>query len=401
MTEKDWSGLWGLDPEIVFLNHGSFGACPRAILREQFRLQERLEFEPVRFYMRDLMQLHDDAREALAGFVGSAPENLVFVNNATTGVNTAIRSIPFEPGDEVLVTDHEYPASRNALDFIAARRGAVVKPVSVPFPSAGDDEVVSIVLDAVGPRTRYALLDHITSQTGMLLPIKALVRELKAKGVETIVDGAHAVGMVPLELDELGAAYFTSNCHKWLCTPKGAAFLHIRPEFQELTRPLVLSHGASQSHSDRPHHWIEFDWAGTSDPTAHLVIPAAIEYLGGLLPGGWDELRQRNHDLAIESRNILCRALDIEAPTPDSMIGTLVGLPLPDGVGEPGGSIFDADPLTVKLTERNITVPIVDWPRWPKRLIRTSSQLYNRIEHAEILAAALQELLKDPTLGVQ
>jgi isopenicillin-N epimerase len=392
---QDLAHHWDLDPDITFLNHGSFGACPRAVLETQTRLRARLEREPVRFFLHDLEGLLDEARGRLAGLVGADPDDLAFVPNATSGVNTVLNSLRFSAGDELLTTSHEYAASKNALDHAAARHGARVVVASVPFPLASPDEVVEAVLARTTPHTRLALLDHVTSPTGLVLPIERLVAGLDQRGIDTLVDGAHAPGMVPLDLAGLGAAYFTGNCHKWLCTPKGSALLYVRRDRQELIRPLAISHGASSSRTDRSRFRLEFDFCGTSDPTAWLAIPAAIDFLSALLPGGLAELRDRNRALALQARDLLCRVLDVPPPAPDSMIGSLAAVPLPDS--RPGDlrppHFFD--PLYQALFDRHrIEVPVMAWPASPRRVIRIAAQAYNRLEQYERLAAALAETLK-------
>ena len=389
---SEFAQYWNLDPEIVFLNHGSFGACPSPVRAYQRRLQDDLESEPVRFFLERSMPIWEDVRTELSRFIGADPAGLVFVRNATTGVSTALRALDLASGDEILVTNHEYQACRNAVDQVAAERGARVVPVPVPFPLSSEEQVLEAVLAAVTPRTRFALLDHITSQTGLILPIAKLVSELRSRGVETVVDGAHAPGMVPLDLVALGAAFYTGNCHKWLCTPKGAALLYVREDWRERTRPLVISHGASAPPMSRPRLHVEFDWIGTDDPTAVLSIGESLRFLGGLLPGGWDELMRRNRELALESRRILCSTLGLPLPSPDSMIGTLASVPLPPIEADPPGPPWFTDPIQTELMEAHrIQVPIVLWPQWPSRLVRTASQLYNDPSESQYLAEALRE----------
>lgn len=399
LGETELRQYWLLDPEVSFLNHGSFGACPIPVLEHQRQLRERLERQPVQFLARDLESLLDEARRQLAAFVGAAPEDLAWVSNATTGVNAVLQSLPFSPGDELLTTDHEYNACHNALEFVARRAGATVVVVAVPFPIASPDEVVEAVLSKATRRTRIALLDHVTSQTGLVLPVRQLVRELAGRGIDTLVDGAHAPGMLELALDDLGAAYFTGNCHKWVCAPKGAAFLHVRRDLRERVRPVVISHGANSTRADRSRFHLEFDWVGTDDPTAVLCVPEAIRFMGSLLPGGWPELRRRNRQLAVQARDELCRGLGIEPPCPDEMIGSMAALPLPPGEPEALASALYTDELQSALIERwRIEVPIIPWPAPPWRLVRISAQIYNRPEQYRRLADALAELLAEREL---
>jgi isopenicillin-N epimerase len=391
---SDLARLWTLDPAVTFLNHGSFGACPRPVLEAQQRLRERLERQPVAFLGRDLEGLLDGARRELAGFLGADAGGLAFVPNATTGVNAVVRWLALAPGDEVLATDHAYNACRNALDVAAATARARVVVVALPFPLGSAEEVVAAVLARVTRRTRLALLDHVTSPTGLVLPIERLVRELGARGVDVLVDGAHAPGMVPLDLDALGAAYYVGNCHKWLCAPKGAGFLHVRRDRRDGVRPVVISHGANSPRTDRSRFLLEFDWTGSDDPTPYLCVPDALRFLGGLLPGGWPALMAANRALALEARRILCHALHVAPACPEGMIGSLATVALPDGTAEPGRSPFYQDPLQDALLERfGIEVPIVPFPSPPRRLVRVSCQVYNDRADYERLAAALGELL--------
>ena len=388
-NEREWAALWPLDPAVTFLNHGSYGACPRAVLDHQAALRAEMEAEPVRFLGRELDDRLDAARVAVAAFVGADADDVAFVANATGGVNAVLRSLRFSAGDELLTTDHAYQACRNTLDYVAERTGARVVVATIPFPVAAPQAIVDTVLAEVTPRTRLALLDHITSPTGLVLPIERLVAEMAARGVETVVDGAHAPGMVPLDLRRLGAAYYSANCHKWLCTPKGSAFLWVRRDRQADVRPLTISHGATGERPGRSRFRLEFDWTGTQDPTAWLTVPMAIDYLGGLVPGGWPALMARNRALALQARQLICAAIGIAPACPDEMIGSLASMILPDSVTT--DTRWRArDPIQGRLFDGwGIEVPIMRWPRPPKRLVRISAQLYNHGEQYARLAEAL------------
>ena len=235
MSDPRWRDLWMLDPTITYLNHGSFGACPRTILEKQSELRARLEWEPVDFMTRQLPGLIDDARHRVAAFLDADPDGLAFVPNATTGVNAVLRSLSFDADDEIVVLNHGYNAARNAAQFVADRAGARVVEARIPFPLPADavvanESVIHAVLSALSPRTRLAILDHVTSPTAIVLPVERLIPEIQGRGVDVLVDGAHAPGMRPLALRALGAAYYTGNGHKWLCGPKGAAFLYVRED---------------------------------------------------------------------------------------------------------------------------------------------------------------------------
>jgi isopenicillin-N epimerase len=389
-----YPGIWPLDPDTDFLNHGSFGSCPRAVLQFAHALQERVERQPVQFFVRELEGALDRARDALAVFLGAQAEDLVFVPNATAGVNTVLRSLRFEPGDELLVTNHEYNACRNALDFVAGQSRARVVVADIPFPLQSADQIVAAVLERVTPRTRLALLDHVTSQTGLVLPLERLARELARGGVDLLVDGAHAPGMVPLNLAQLGAAYYTGNCHKWICAPKGAGFLYVQRALQPHIRPLSISHGANSPRLDRSRFLIEFGWTGTWDPSAFLAVPEALRTMETLLPGGWPEIMSRNRRLALAARSVLCHALDLDLPCPDALIGALASVPLPDAAhAAPPSSPLYADPLQDELRERfAIEVPVIPWPAPPNRVLRISAQLYNSLPQYGRLAKALVQL---------
>lgn len=383
LREQDFSPFWSLDPQVTFLNHGSFGACPRAVLERQQQLRAQLEREPVRFFELELERLLDGARQKLAAFVGAATEQLAFVPNATTGVNTVLRALAWQPGDELLTTNHEYNASRNALNFAAEQAGATVVVAEIPFPVESADQIIEAVLAKVSQRTKLVLLDHVTSSTALILPIQPLVRHLQAQAIDVLIDGAHAPGMVALNLQELGAAYYTGNCHKWLCAPKGAAFLYVRSDKQQAIRPLVISHGANSSRTDRSRFHLEFDWVGTADPTPYLCVPTAIQFLETLLPGGWSAVMQRNRAIVLRARELLCQQFQVSSPCPEDMIGSMAVVPLPEG---------ETAALQTELFQQfKIEVPVILWQG--KRLIRISTQLYNKLEDYEVLANALGALV--------
>jgi len=375
---------FALDPEVVFLNHGSFGACPRAVLEKQSELRARMEREPVLFLARELEKLFDHARGELGAFVGADPDDLAFVKNASTGVSTVVRSLDLRAGDELLTTSHAYNACHNALRA-QERRGVKVVAAEVPFPIRSPAQVVESIVAHATPRTRLALIDHVTSPTGLIFPVAEIVRALEERGIDSLVDGAHVPGMIPLDIDALSPAYYTGNCHKWLCTPKGCAFLWVRRDRQDAILPLTISHGYNSLRTDRSRFRLLFDGQGTDDPTAVLCLGDSIRFLESLLPGGFQELMRRNHGLALEGRAAICAALGIPEPAPESMIGTLATVPLPDG---------PAEPLQRALWEkRRIEVPVWTFPAWPRRILRVAAQIYNSIEDYRALAAALPSLL--------
>ncbi|HEY0141578.1 MAG TPA: aminotransferase class V-fold PLP-dependent enzyme [Thermoanaerobaculia bacterium] len=380
---------WSLDPNITFLNHGSFGATPRVVLERQSQFREQMEREPVRFFVRELEALLDEAREKLAAFLNADADGLAFVPNATAGINAVLRSLDLDKFDELLVTTQEYNASANALEYVASLAGAKVKTVEIPFPIDAAETVVERVMEQVTERTRLLLIDHVTSQTALIFPIAEIVRRLQERGVDTLVDGAHAPGFLPLDLRDLDAAYYTGNLHKWVCAPKGAAFLYVRKNRRMSIHPIAISHGANSMREDRSRYLLEFDWTGTFDPTAWLSVPAAIDFIGGLVDGGWSEVMRRNRALALEGRDIIGRG----KAAPDEMLGAMVAIPLPDGKATKAPSLY-GDPLQdALLFEDSIEVPIVPWPRPPKRLLRISAHLHNERNDYVKLAEALQRRL--------
>lgn len=387
---------WRLDPAISFLNHGSFGACPGPVLDAQRAWRDRLESEPVRFLARDLEGLLDEARREVASFLGADADGLAFVPNATTGVNAVLASLRFRPGDELLTTDHEYNATLNALRLAAERDGATVVRAAIPFPIRDPSDAVDAILAKVTPKTRFAMVSHVTSATALVLPIEAIVRELDRRGIDTLVDGAHAPGMVPVDLDAIGAAFWTGNGHKWLCGPKGAAMLHVRSDRRQRIRPLVTSHGENDPRTSRSRFHLLWDWLGTGDPTPYLTLPAAIRFVGALDRDGWQGLMASNVALARTGRDHLAATLGVPPPAPDPMLGAMAAMPLPWVPDEEAAEVLQRR----LFDEEAIEVPIGRWPVPAARgagtsgrmtLIRISAQRYVRAEEFEHLASALAE----------
>lgn len=381
---------WPLDSSRFFLNHGSFGACPTFVLEEQRKWQDLMELEPVRFFEELMPDLLLESREALGEFLHCSPNDLAFVSNATSGVNTVLRSLNFKKDDEILVPNHAYQACRNAIDFVARRWGANVVTVSIPFPIDGPEIVVDLMMDSATEKTKLVMIDTVTSPTGLRMPFEELTSLFEARGIEVLLDAAHGIGMIPLHLDELGASYVTSNCHKWLCAPKGTAFLHVRSDKQHKIQPLTISHGHTFPLGTTTRFRHEFDWTGTQDISGWCTIPRVIQGMEDLIEGGWPAIMQHNHDLAIEGRNLICETLGIEAPCPDSMIACISTLQLP---GEPLSHeiMHEPDPLHEILSSKyNIQVPVWSWPSPAGRYLRISAQLYNTIEEYQVLANALK-----------
>ncbi|GAB4385831.1 MAG: aminotransferase class V-fold PLP-dependent enzyme [Phycisphaerales bacterium] len=393
-----WSN-WKLDPEVVFLNHGSFGACPRAVMDRRSELLDRSEAEPIRFMLHEAPSLIDRARRSLAAMVNASPSDLVFVPNVTIAVATVAANLDLQPGDEVLVNSHEYPACLAIFERACAKAGARLISADLPFPVRNEDEIFEAVIAKATDRTRLCLISHVTSPSAMILPVARIVRALRERGIETLVDGAHAPGFCSLDLDSIAPAYYTANCHKWLCSPRGSGFLYVRDDLQKGFRPLALSVHARKPPSGKSFFQTEFDFIGTQDYTPMMCIADAMELVPAMIDSDWQTVRARNHALAIQARDLLCDRLGIDPPVPDRMLGSMatIPIPLPPPTWKPGPSRYH-DAIQDRLVDRHrIQVPawfIADEAGLPRvRFIRISAQLYNSIEQYHYLAdALLQEL---------
>jgi isopenicillin-N epimerase len=358
-----------LDPAVAFLNHGSFGACPRPVFDRYQAWQRTLEHEPVDFLDRRLPDLLAGARAALAAFVGCPPADLAFVQNATTGVNLAARSLELRPGDEVLATDLEYGACDLAWDWLCRRTGARYVRAPIPLPLRDPGELVDALLAAAAERTRAVYVSHVTSATGLVLPVEEIVARARALGLVTIVDGAHAPAHVPVDLAALGADFYSGNCHKWLCSPKGAGFLHVQPEHQERVDAAIVSWGYEEGNtfSER------IEKQGTRDPAAWLAVPDAIRFQ---TERDWDDVRDRCRQLAREARRELCGTLGTEPLAPDEMVAQMAAVRLPRPTPD----------LTERLFERHrVEIPVTGGGS----LLRLSAAAYTTREDVDRLLAAL------------
>jgi len=387
--------VWPLDPAVIYLNHGSLGSCPIPVLDAQRAWRDSMERSPIEFLLRDYLSKADHVRAVLGPLIGADPDDIALVTNATTAVNTVLRSIAFRPGDELLTTNHEYNACLNALDVTAERTGAHVVRAVVPFPVADAAGIISPIVGAVTARTRLALISHVTSATGIVFPIREIVAGLQARGVDVLVDGAHAPALLDLDLDSIGAAYYAATCHKWVCSPKGTGLLHVRRDKQAEIRPLVISHGTNDDRTSRSLFRREFDWQGSNDPSGFLAIPTAIDTLSGLVEGGLAGLRRRNHDLALRAMGMLCEVLDCPAPAPGSMISAMVAV----GIDHRFGDDESRSRLDRSLRETfGIEVPVMrcrlDLDGPPRWLVRVSCQAYNDESDIEALRQALVSVLK-------
>jgi len=378
---------WCLDPEITYLNHGTVGAPPRRVLAKQQAIRDEIERQPSQFLLRELTSIVVGvprgepprlrvAAGEVAPFVGAQSDDFVFVENATTGANAVLSSIDLRDGDEVLVTDHVYGGVARAATFAARRRGAHVRSVELPYPVSGPDALVAAVADSIGPRTRVLVLDHVTSESALVLPVQEIASRCRAKGVPVLVDGAHAPGALPLDVPSLGVDWYTANLHKWAFTPRAAGFLWSAPERSVGLHPTVISWGLDQGFS------AEFDLTGTRDPSPFLAAPEAIAFLRDL---GVDDVRAYNHDLAWEAARFLSRRWGTKLGMGEAMVGTMATVPLPERLGstrDDAARLRDA-----LLFEDRIEIQL---HAWRDRLwVRVSAQVYNDIRDIERLASAV------------
>ncbi len=382
-----WRDLFLLNPEVTFLNHGSFGATPRPVFEVYQEWQRRLEWEPVRFLDQRMAELFAAARRPLAEYVHVAHDDLVYVPNATFGVNVIARSLPLGPGDEVLATDHEYGACDRVWRFMSQKKGFTYPQQPIPVPLGTAEGLVEHLWAGVNERTRLIFISHITSSTAMRFPVEAICARARQAGIMTLVDGAHAPGQIPLDLERIGADFYVGNCHKWLCAPKGSGFMVARRERQKLLEPLVISWGWSAERtftfgSDFLDHQ---QWLGTNDPAAYFTVPAAIQF-------------QAEHDWPAVRAG--CRALMDEALARIDQVTGQESL-YPNGAGAPVQMAVAALPPVADLRafkrrlleEYRIQIPCIQWGE--RQFIRLSLQAYNTSKDVDALVEALARLIEE------
>lgn len=368
--------LWALDPEITYLNHGSFGATPRSVLAVQSALRAEMEREPIEFLGRGWPERISGLRHKVAAFVAADPEGLVFVPNATMGIETILGAFDWKAGDEIVFADHGYNAVRQAIARLERTFGVRFVAAKIPFPLDSAEQISGAFTAAISAKTRLVIVDHITSPTALILPVTDIVRACRDRGVVVAVDGAHAPGMLPLQIDQLGADFYTGNLHKWVCAPKGAGMLWVAERWRETTHPKVISHGFGAG------FLAEFDWTGTDDPTAWLSVPAALEHAESL---GVEAIRASNHALVRVGREVIANALGVELPHPDdpTLYGSMAAIPFPFAAASEGPRLNEE-----LYRKHKIEVPFTGYDG--RCFVRISGQAYNAPSDYERLAEVLR-----------
>ncbi|MEM9372030.1 MAG: aminotransferase class V-fold PLP-dependent enzyme [Planctomycetota bacterium] len=388
----------GLDPRITMLNGASYGCVPDVVRDAQHELARRIELDPVRFYKHDLERYCDHARQALAGLLNCDAGDLALMPNGTFAVSSVLLSLRLQPGDEIVVTDHEYQATLNELNRVCAVSGARIVIAKIPFPEVTPEIASDAVIGAIGARTRLVVCSHITSATSLLMPVAHIVRRAAERGVDVLIDGAHGPGQVPIDLHALRPAYYAASCHKWLGASKGTGFLYADPDRQKQLKPAVLSCRTHAVRPERKAFLCDFDYVGTEDRTGNLVLPVAIEHLSAQHPGGLAGLQQRNRDIALTGARHVAEAARVKRLAPASMTASMVTIPLPfPESGVTPGAMYD-DALWDRLRlDHSIQAPAWGLPGVHPRLMRVSCQWYNTPADFERLADVLPDLLaSDP-----
>jgi len=389
---KDYAELFSIEEGYIALNHGSFGACTKEVMEYYIALQRRMENLTTRFFTLELKPLIIDSLTTLAKFVNTSPDNLVFVRNATTAANSVINSLHWEKGDEIVTINLIYEACRHLLNHLSESKGVVQRVAQLPFPVSSEDDVINGIMNLVNNKTKLVFLDHITSETATILPIEKIIRELKVHNIPIFIDGAHAPGMIPLDLENLAPDFYTGNCHKWLCSPKGSAFLYVSPERQQDMIPTVISFFFRRGDTPQEQFFNSYFWTGTAtDYLACCSVKPAIEYLDGVVEGGWQKIMERNQKLVRQGREIVKKVLNLDQYTPDEMTGSMVTFKLNSKADKDPQT--NADKLLIKLLEEcKIESFIATLYQTDERILRISAHLYNKESDYIKLADCLAKL---------
>ena len=380
---KNFKDDFLLEDGIIFLNHGSFGACPIPVFEVYQDWQRRLEQQPVRFLGREALELLAEARTELAEYLNTQPDNLVYTSNPTTAINMVARSLELKAGDEVLTSDHEYGAMDRTWRYICSQSGAKYVHQPIPLPVRTHEEFIEVFLAGITPSTRIIFLSQITSQTALTFPVREICAIARELGILSIVDGAHVPGHIPLDLQAIDADIYTGACHKWLCAPKGSAFLYAQPQLQSRLDPLVVSWGY-ESDKPGPSQFIDYhEWQGTRDLAAFLSVPSAIQYQR---ENNWHSVTQRCHDLALQahSRLISLTGLEPLSPADNIWFQQMVAARLPDAIDHQSLKDYLYD-------QHQIEVLTHTWQNQP--YLRVSFQAYNQQDDIDILLGALEQYL--------
>jgi isopenicillin-N epimerase len=383
---------WMLDPAIAYLNHGTVGAVPRAVLAAQQAIRDEMERQPSRFLLREVYPLAGTPREkptrmreaasAVAAFLGAKGDDIVFVDNATAGVNVVLRSLAFAAGDEIVIHDHAYPTTGWLAEFVARRAGATVKTVAVPYPRYSADTLVQRVAAAITPATRVVVMDHVTSESALVFPVAELAALCRARGVAILIDGAHAPGQLPIDIEVLGADYYAGNLHKWAFAPRSCGILWAHRDRQAPLHPPVLSWGFGKGFT------AEFDWVGTRDPSPWLAAPAGLDFARDL---GIDAMRRYNHDLAWRAAVELTRRWNTPLERDEASVGSMVTIALPDRLGSTSD---DAGRLRNDLLNED-QIEVQTAARHDRLWVRICAQVYNDWDDIERLGHAIERRAKE------
>lgn len=385
---------WALDEDIVYLNHGSFGATPTSVLKVQKQIRKECEAEAIEFYTKTLADYINASKKTLAGFVGTHTNNIVFVPNATAGVNTVLNCFKAEVGDEWLITNHNYGACIHAMKHYARKRKCFISMADIPYPVFTKEAILNAIEEKIKPNTTIALIDFISSATAIIFPVKEIIAMLHAKGIKVIVDAAHAPGMVDFNLDELGADFFVGNCHKWVCSPKGSAFLYVAPQHQSKVCPLIISHYNDTDEGTARHWSNQFLFSGTQDYSPYICVKDALKFMPSLIKGDWGDVRKRNHDLVWQAANNIANTLGVKLPCNEEMVGSICNIPMPPGKAPEKKFNTNTKLKDLLFQKYKIEVPVFIFPEEPHQWLRISAQLYNSMEQYEYLADCLKKNLR-------